>query len=487
MLKRTLLPALLIAALASLPALGSGLGAHANSGKYGEFQLTHSERIHDSAAPTMKLSALESGLPQAWCGTQTSQDQTVNSVNNSSPKFKFYYVRASDQPNRFDEVANLMQKSISTIHSYLLNVSNGSRTISIDLGTSCGPMYVDIGSLVLPGSVASYQDLTGEIDSKTAMDTLQPIADNIPGPPRHFVFLLDGFEPTNYIRGAGLVALDSSPGPGNHNNDPGTSAFVATPAGAVDQPVNQHLPRALLHEMTHTMGAVQGSAPNSTSAGHCTDGLDVMCYDDGSPEAAAYNPNVCAPPALSIAYNFDCHNDDYFSANPPAGSYLATKWNVYNSIYLLHCAASDPYCTSAPVGTPTPDNPAAKTVSNNLYLYKRGKRGKKLGAVSATGAREPETDFIRNSVKMNSIRVPRGTWKITICFREKGEPAVCESKRKKTPKSGKISAPRIYVTTSSSDGTAWGTVTLKPVSKNLRKKRYEVRTEKRPATYSLVF
>lgn len=486
MLKRALLPALLIAAIASLPAVGGDFASE--RGKYGELQLTHSERIHGNSAPALKVSALEAGLPQSWCGTQTASDQTVNSANNDVPKFKFYYVRASDQPDRFSDVANLMQKSVSTIQSYLLNISGGKRTVSLDLGTSCGPMYLDIGSLVLPGSVSDYQDLTGEVDSNGVMDTLEPIAKNIPGPPRHYVFLLDGFEPENYIRGAGLVALDDSPGASNHNNDPGIPAFVATPAGAVDQPVNDNLPRALLHEMTHTMGGVQGSAPNSTSAGHCTDGLDVMCYDDGSPEAAAYNPNVCpAPTTAGIPFSYDCNNDDYFNTSPPAGSYLATKWNVFNSVYLLHCAASDPYCTTAPVGTPTPDNPAARTISNNIYLYKRGKRGKKIGTVSATGAPEPETQFVRNSVKVSTVKLPKGKWKVTVCFRETGESAVCESKRKTTSRSGKISMPRIYVTTTQSESVAWGSVTLKPVSRKLKKKRYEVRTAKKPATYSLIF
>ena len=38
----------------------------------------------------------------------------------------------------------------------------------------------------------------------------------------------------------------------------------------------------ILHEWLHLLGAVQSGAPNATPAGHCTDGLDIMCYADGS-------------------------------------------------------------------------------------------------------------------------------------------------------------------------------------------------------------
>ena len=52
----------------------------------------------------------------------------------------------------------------------------------------------------------------------------------------------------------------------------------------------------LIHEVLHTMGAVVSAAPNTSGtnggvgAGHCTDGLDVMCYDDGGSRGRSFDP-----------------------------------------------------------------------------------------------------------------------------------------------------------------------------------------------------
>jgi hypothetical protein len=81
------------------------------------------------------------------------------------------------------------------------------------------------------------------------------------------------------------------------------------------------------HENGHAMGAVQLSAPDTSGAWHCTDGLDVMCYNDGGPNAWAYSSSICgdAPNGTSL---FDCRRDNYFNPCPAPGNYLATHWNV---------------------------------------------------------------------------------------------------------------------------------------------------------------
>jgi hypothetical protein len=78
------------------------------------------------------------------------------------------------------------------------------------------------------------------------------------------------------------------------------------------------------HELMHTLGSVQLSAPNRVG-GHCGDGYDVMCV----------RGEACSETRDSEL--FDCGNDDYFFAGkPPAGNYLATHWNTANSSFLIN-------------------------------------------------------------------------------------------------------------------------------------------------------
>jgi hypothetical protein len=85
------------------------------------------------------------------------------------------------------------------------------------------------------------------------------------------------------------------------------------------------------HELMHTLGAVQEGAPHATTAGHCNDEPDDMCYDDdGSGPATMLT--VCTGRSGAL---FDCNHDDYFYGGvPPAGNWLATHWNTFNSSWL---------------------------------------------------------------------------------------------------------------------------------------------------------
>jgi hypothetical protein len=76
-----------------------------------------------------------------------------------------------------------------------------------------------------------------------------------------------------------------------------------------------------LHEATHNMGAVQDSAPHSTNAAHCNDGVDVMCYANDGGSNSNYNGSVCG----NVQY--DCNMNDYFHPKPSSG-YLYNHWNL---------------------------------------------------------------------------------------------------------------------------------------------------------------
>lgn len=83
------------------------------------------------------------------------------------------------------------------------------------------------------------------------------------------------------------------------------------------------------HELLHTLGGVQSTAPHGTRAGHCWDEYDSMCYADGGGFAMQ---QVCPP---EREFFFDCNSDDYFSTYPDPGGYLDTHWNSASSRFLI--------------------------------------------------------------------------------------------------------------------------------------------------------
>jgi hypothetical protein len=122
------------------------------------------------------------------------------------------------------------------------------------------------------------------------------------------------------ICGLGEVYDDQRPTTDNPNNRGPMYARVDAPCWHY----------AELHELVHTLGAVQPDTPNHSAARHCTDEADVMCYDDDASGPVTMTV-VCPPDHEALV---DCGHDDYFSTNPPAGSYLASHWNTATSSFL---------------------------------------------------------------------------------------------------------------------------------------------------------
>jgi hypothetical protein len=135
--------------------------------------------------------------------------------------------------------------------------------------------------------------------------------------------------------GIAMNTFDDRPGQDNVlNGNPsaglGLFARIDRPCWGVEAPDTL----VESHEIAHTLGAVQPTAPNTSSTasvfyGHCIDEFDTMCYDDGTPKSLVLR--------CSSVYErlLDCQSNDYFSTKPPAGSYLATHWNTASSSFLV--------------------------------------------------------------------------------------------------------------------------------------------------------
>ena len=151
---------------------------------------------------------------------------------------------------------------------------------------------------------------------------------------------------------------DAKVSPSPHDSGPRYASIYSLAASSAG---------GLLHEFGHLVGAVQCSAPHSSCpAGerghhHCYEEQDIMCLKDGGSYYSQGGAIVDrCPDASTLAARWDCGRDDYFNPDPAPGSYLATHWNTYDSLFLAAATAQQAPApspstspTRAPIATPT--------------------------------------------------------------------------------------------------------------------------------------
>jgi hypothetical protein len=159
----------------------------------------------------------------------------------------------------------------------------------------------------------------------------------------------------NIYCGIAQVYTDDRPGQDNPNNGRAGIPGMVARVDAACWGRSNGLVEA--HELVHTLGGVQPTAPHATANHHCTDDYDRMCYSD----AAGVTVKVlCA--ATSHENRLDCNHDDYFSTAPVAGTYLATRWNTANSVFLTG-GGTTPTTLPPPVTTTTTRPPVTTTTT----------------------------------------------------------------------------------------------------------------------------
>ena len=404
----------------------------------------HGDRIPEGSDDTLTRRAkmlprlAAAALPTSWCGAQRSDDDAAN-ASSEGARIKVVYAYAYDQPNRFDAYKDLIQSDVAAVSQWVAGSSGGTRTIRFDMGTSCGPEYVDVAVVQLPRPLQAYvgspsrsgyviSDVNSAGLGMTGISNILVYADNL--------YANDG------VVGTAQLPMDDKPGALNHSNLGRATAMIWGDGGA---DFGEDRITTFLHEVSHNLGAVQDSAPSSTYAGHCYEIFDVMCYPDGGPRGTnAWMVNAC-PYAALLPY--ECGVDDYFEPTPASGSYLATHWNLYDSAFMCEtssCVASDggdpaptPTPTPAPTPTPTPaPTPApdpstpepdpgqgatedaaawleAFMVSSAASLKKVGLKGLTQGkAVALTGA-PPSGHFVQVDLMYGAAAIAGGALSTT--------------------------------------------------------------------------
>ncbi len=251
----------------------------------------------------------------------------------TADRFSTYSASFPAWAARVDEIANMSAAE-----------TGGTRHVRFLTDSSCNPI---VSRVTLTSSGAgNFSTMVSELRSQGFSRT-----------DRKYLVWVDA----NVYCGIGQVYYDDSadPTPGfnasnGHPGVPGEIARVDNGCWGLSNSVEAH-------ELMHNLGGVQRSAPNATPGSHCTDDADRMCYADGSVAASAMR-QLCAPSHEAL---FDCNHDDYYSTDPPAGSYLATHWNSANSAFLTSAApiGGSTTTTTVPPTTTTTVAPTTTTVT----------------------------------------------------------------------------------------------------------------------------
>ena len=334
-----------------------------------------------------------STLPPRWCGGQRSTDD-VRHAASAAAQVKVVYAYPRGEPDRFHLYKDLIQRDVRAAHALVAAASRGKRSIRFDMGTDCaraGEQYVDIQSVALPHDASYYG-----YDATSALKLLRADLKLLLGlrGVRNVTTYVDRVMPGG-TSGIATLPEDDTPGAGNDANRGGQHAFVF---GDGSPEFSFERTRTFIHETTHNLGAVHDGARHATGLGHCFDGEDVMCYQDGGP----FTPPGWTGPRCPGGARFDCRSDDYFAARPARRSYLARHWNLYDSDFMCKVAT----CSDA-------DDAVAGALGTALRRAKASLRRQGVAGVLRSGGLRlrfvsPHAGSVRLVVQADGRRVAQG-------------------------------------------------------------------------------
>lgn len=267
-----------------------------------------------------------------FCGAERAGD--APGAADDTPHIKAVYAYASDVGDRFGLFGSAIQQYTKAAAAKVALTSD--KTLRLDRGSTCGTAFLDIQTVALGHSVAAYA-------TRSVLDDIQSRLPDRPGV--NYLVFVDFALPV-LTAAAGTWARDDSPWATNVANVGAHSRYAYLEGGGADffgseQLASQYADQ-VLHEVLHTLGAVQPSAPHFSGGAHCYEIYDVMCYTpkDGTPDVFLRNCEIIGAPP-NPGKPLDCGADDYFNPSPAPGSYLAAHWNLYDSGFLCTVGRCD--------------------------------------------------------------------------------------------------------------------------------------------------
>jgi hypothetical protein len=264
------------------------------------------------------LRADVSALQQPTLGTLSDEPGSVPCIGDgtSGRRLVAVYAYPGGGLNRYAEVAPLIRawaREADEVVRLSAAATGGVRHLRWAHDPECRPMVrqVALDEASVSGFGWMAQQLYEEGYSRTD---------------RRYVVWVDA----SVYCGVAHMAPDDRRSQGNLNNGVAAAGFgffarIDAPCWGLTEP------KALVeaHEIMHTLGGVQASAPHATAFGHCIDEHETMCYRDDPGTQLIY---VCPP---TNERRFDCGHNDYFHTAPGPTNYLATHWNTADSAFLV--------------------------------------------------------------------------------------------------------------------------------------------------------
>jgi hypothetical protein len=267
------------------------------------------------------LTPATAGSPTAAAGAAVCDGD-----GSSGFRVQLLYVHAADVADRYGSLAASFQQWAGNLDAAFNNSAaetGGTRHVRFVHDASCSVSVTDV--TVSATGDDDFDNTLAELRSKGYSRT-----------DRKYLAWVDAYR----YCGIAQVYYDDRP---TADNDSNGSAAVPGELGRVDAGCWGLANSSEAHELMHTLGAVQTSAPHATSRNHCTDEYDRMCYSDGS---GATVQVVCPSSHEAL---FDCNHDDYYST-AGRSSYLATHWNTANNVFLVGAGTQG---TTTTATTPT--------------------------------------------------------------------------------------------------------------------------------------
>lgn len=333
-------------------------------------------RQRPGAGPAAYEAAADLGVPTPTTPASTATGPSVSCDGDGTSGYRVQamYVVEAGKPNRYAALLPSLRTwaaGTDDVVNRSAALTGGVRNIRyVTVAGSGGTCVADVLNVTVPsGAMASFGATASAVQAL-----------GYTNPARKYLMWTDATVL------CGVASLYTSDGAAQSNPNNGSYpqyARIDSGCWGLGDGSDEHSVEA--HELMHTLGGVQNTAPHSTKVGHCWDESDTMCYADGGAFAMK---QVCT---RSNEFFFDCNNDDYFSTFPQAGNYLATHWNTADSRFLIGggngSGGGSPGAPTVLGGTLAVNNPAVPGLATQVSVAPQLPTGRTLSKVTWTSKR----------------------------------------------------------------------------------------------------